>query len=740
MPITPLDERGHRWAVTTPASTYVIGVEIDAVTGEATPLQKYWGPRLSVEAARQAATASGGPATPAGARRHVSSFSTPVEVEELLPVDGGRRWGSPSLQVSFDHARSLELRLVHTRVLDEEPGAERLDVVMRDAHHPFEGVLSIRARDDTDVIERWTTVRHLPTGAARPVTIGITRLDSGSWFVPDASAYRYSGVFGAWAEEFQLQRGPLPVGETVFTSRQGITSHIANPWIMIDAGEAVEEHGEVWGLNLAWSGSWRLTTTHRPEGGVSVSAGFGHDGLRWTLGPGTELVTPPVLGLYTGGGFGAASRSWHEYARRHVMPAPDEERPVLYNSWEATEFDVTEAGQLELARRAASMGVELFVVDDGWFGDRDDDTRSLGDWWPHRKRFPDGLRALMDGIHELGMRAGLWVEPEMVNADSELYRAHPDWILRMEHRRRDEKRHQLVLNFARDDVRDWAVGWLDELVTELGLDYLKWDMNRPFTQAGWPERGAAQDRLWIDFTRNVYDAMSRLRRAHPGLRIESCSGGGGRVDLGILRHTDEFWPSDNTDALDRQTIQHGFSQVYPPGTMSAWVTDSPNISTGRAIPLRYRFHVAMAGALGIGGDLSTWSAAELSEAAELIEQYKAVRRVVQHGRLHRLAGPPGQARSAVQYVLGDDVVVLVYNPIGNAKRGPRWLRLAGLDPEASYEVVRGGDAAESAPGRLVQGSRWYGSALMGVGIRPAAWEPVGADYRSDLVALRKIGP
>ncbi|WP_101790609.1 alpha-galactosidase [Nonomuraea indica] len=736
MPITPLDEHGHRWAVTTPASTYLISVEIDPVTGEAAPQQKYWGPRLPVEAARQAVTASGGPATPEGARRHVSSFSTPGEIEELLPVDGGTRWGSPSLQVSFDDVRSLELHHAGSSVHDEGGGAERLDVVLRDACHPFEVVLSVRAREDTDVIERWTTVRHL--AGREPVAVGITRLDSGSWFVPDASAYRYSGVFGAWAEEFQLQRGPLPVGELVFTSRQGITSHQANPWIMIDAGEAVEEHGEVWGVALAWSGSWRLTTTHRPEGGVAVSAGFGHDGLRWTLEPGTELSTPPMLGLYTGGGFGAASRSWHDYTRRHVLPVTGEERPVLYNSWEATWFDVTEGGQLALARQAAAIGVELFVVDDGWFGDRDDDTRSLGDWWPHRKRFPHGLRSLMDGIRGLGMRAGLWVEPEMVNADSELYRAHPDWILRMDRRRRDEKRQQLVLNFARDDVREWAFGWLDALVTELDLDYLKWDMNRPFTQAGWPELGAAQDRLWIDFTRNVYQVMARLRQAHPGLRIESCSGGGGRVDLGILRHTDEFWPSDNTDARDRQAIQHGFSQLYPPNTMSAWVTDSPNPSTDRLMPLRYRFHVAMAGVLGIGGDLTTWSAAELAEAAELVEQYKSVRRVVQHGRLYRLAGTPGRERSAVQYVLGDDVVVLVYNPAGEAKRGPRRLRLAGLDPEARYEVVRGGDPAGAAPGRLVQGSQWYGSALMAVGIRPAAWEPVGADHRSDLVALRRV--
>ncbi|MFI7611278.1 alpha-galactosidase [Nonomuraea terrae] len=710
MPVTPLDD--HQWAITTPASTYVIAVEIDPLTGEATPRQKYWGPRLPAEAARQVAAS--------GARRHVSSFSTPAEVEELLPVDGGTRWSTPSLQVAFGHVRSLEPSFAGASVHDEGGGAQRLDLLLVDAYHPFEIVLSVRVRDDTDVIERWTTVRH-----RSDAEVTVTRLDSGNWFVPDAASYRYSGVFGAWAEELQLQRGPLPVGELVFTSRQGVTSHTANPWVMIDDGAATEEHGEVWGVALAWSGSWRLTTTHRPEGGVCVSGGFGHDGLRWTLAPGEELVSPAALGLYSAGGFGAASRSWHEYARRHVLPTAREERPVLYNSWEATTFAVTEAHQLELAKIAAGLGVELFVIDDGWFGGRDDDTTSLGDWWPHRERFPDGLRRLLDGIRDTGMRVGLWVEPECVSRDSDLYRAHPDWALHMTHRRRDEKRGQLVLNFARDDVRDWAFGRLDRLVTELDLDYLKWDMNRPFTQAGWPEREAEQDRVWIEHTRNVYRVMDLLRERHPRLRIESCSGGGGRIDFGIMRRTDEVWPSDNTDARDRQTVQHGFSQLYPAGTMSAWVTDSPNPTTRRAMPLRYRFHVAMAGVLGIGGNLPEWTSGELAEAAELIAQYKEIRPVVQHGRQYRLAGTPGQERSAVQYVLDDRVVVLVYNPLGNAKRGPRHLRLTGLDPDALYEMT--GD-----------GSRWHGSVLMSAGIRPAAWEPIGADHRSELVVFRKV--
>jgi alpha-galactosidase len=732
--VTPLDPSHTTWCLRTPGCCYVVAVETDARSGEATVLQKYWGPALSTDAARQVVGLTRGPSTPDGAGRHVTSFAEPVEIEELLPVTGGRRWGPPALEVSFGAVRSVELEFLSAKADDG-----RLDLTLADHHFPLEVVLSFQIRPDRDVIERWVTIRNTALPGSEAADLVVTRLHSGSWFLPDADHYRYTGVAGAWAEEFQLQRGALPIGALTYASRQGITGHQSNPWIMIDAGTATETQGAVFGVTLAWSGSWQLTATRRPEGGVAVAAGFGHDGLRWPLPPATELVSPPMLGLYCEGGFGAASRAWHDHTRAYVLPAGTEIRPVLYNSWEATGFTATAQGQLALARTAAALGAELFVIDDGWFARRDDATSSLGDWWPHPQRFPDGLADLFGEIRALGMRAGLWVEPESVSPDSDLYRTHPDWVLRMDHRRQDTKREQLVLNFARPEVRDWALDWLARLVAELDIDYLKWDVNRPFTQAGWPERPADQDLLWIDHTRNVYHVMDTLRARHPTLRIEACSGGGGRVDLGILRHVDQAWPSDNTDAKDRQIAQHGFSQLYPAAVMGAWVTDSPNPNTNRDVPLRYRFHVAMAGVLGIGADVGRWTADERAEARSLVDDYKRIRRTVQHGHQYRLGGVPGAERSAVQYVLDDQVAILVYNPLGNAKNGPRRLTLAGLEPDATYEVALGGSATP-APGRLTDGSRWYGSVLMSVGIRPAAWEPIGADYRSDLVVLHRVSP
>ncbi|MFG1679366.1 alpha-galactosidase [Nonomuraea sp. NPDC049269] len=698
MPLIPVPAHEHTWAALTRNTSYVFGVE----SGEDTRVvQWYWGPRLPAAALGQVTEHAPG--------WIVTGFLDPDDASELLPVDGGRRWGVPSLQVVYEG----EIRSVELGFDDAVLGENEIEVVLRDHAYGLRVGLHVRVQDDCDVVERWVSVTN---ESAAPVRL--RRLDSGSWVIPEQAGFRYTGAAGGWGRETHLQSGELPAGETTFGSRTGTTSHKANPWIML--GDATEDTGDLWTVALAWSGSWRLTTQRRPEGDVAVSAGFGHEGLTWPLGPGESLRTPSALGLHTAGGYGAASRAWHDYARKHVLPTPGEERPVLYNSWEATGFDVTEQGQLDLARRAADLGVELFVVDDGWFGARTDDTRGLGDWWPNPERFPDGLGPLFQGVHDLGLRAGLWVEPEMVNPDSDLYRKNPDWVLHYPERRRDTMRNQLVLNYARDDVREWALGWLDQLVREYGLDYLKWDMNRSFSQAGWAEGG---DLVWIEHTRGVYAIMDELRGRHPGLRIESCSGGGGRADFGMLRRTDQVWTSDNTDARDRQVIQRGFSYLYPASTMSCWVTDSPNPITHREVPLRYRFHVAMAGTLGVGGDLTRWSAAELDEARRLIADYKAVRPVIQHGTLHRLAGTPGESASAVQYTLGDQVVVLAYNPFALDKQPPRRLRLAGLDPSAVYA---GSDGS------------WHGATLMHHGLTLPTWFHSGPDYRSEMVVLRRV--
>ncbi|MFG2076161.1 alpha-galactosidase [Nonomuraea maritima] len=658
----------HRlWLLRTPATSYALRLDADD-----RPRHVHWGPPLTAE---QAAT------VPGPVCRDGSSFQT-----EGYGELEGPGFGAPSLLLRYTDGGAG----VEWRHLGHEIDGGHLAVRFADRHHPLEITLHYRVREDTDVIERWTELRH--TGDGEPIRL--ERSDSASWTLPVLPGVRVSHVVGGWSSESQLKREPLPYGETVLTNRRGTTGHQANPWLMLDAGTAGEEHGEVWSAALAWSGSWQITVQRPPSGPVALTGGFGHDGLSWRLAPGETWTTPVFAGLYGASGFGGISRAWHAYTLRHVLPHPGELRPVVYNSWEATGFDVDLDGQVRLAEQAAALGAELFVLDDGWFGARASDRAGLGDWQVNLDRFPGGLDKLIAAVHGHGMRFGLWVEPEMVNPDSDLYRRNPDWVLHMPHRTRTTLRNQLVLNFARPDVAAWAHDWLDRLVTDHEIDFLKWDFNRAFTEAGHPGHDDP-DRLWIDHVRAVYAIIDRLRADHPHLRIESCAGGGGRADLGILARTDEVWTSDNTDAVDRLGIQHGYGQLYPARTMAAWVTDSPNPLTGRLVPLRFRFHVAMAGVLGLGGNLPEWTPDELAEAAELVARYKEIRPVVQHGELYRLGDTDGPV-SAVQYVLDDQIVVLAYRVSARFGHPAEDLRLAGLNPSSRYRDTATGHVHHGA--------------------------------------------
>ncbi|MEV6841906.1 alpha-galactosidase [Actinoplanes sp. NPDC051411] len=669
----------HRrlWLLTGPSTSYAVRLAADDGVRHV-----HWGEPVTLDQAAELADRDERTPHPAA-----SSFEHGVGPEEL-PVEGGPRFGPAALRVRFaDGTRAVEWRHTGARV-----EAESLRIDLADRHYPLAVALHYRLAGD--VLERWTEVTNHGT-----TPIAVLRCDSAAWTVPAGPRHRLSHLVGAWSSEFRLQRADLPTAETVLTSRRGVTSHHANPWLAIDDGTAGEEHGEVFSAALAWSGSWRITVHRDPSGRAGFTGGFGHEGLSWTLAPGETLETPVFAGLHTRSGFGGASRSWHRYVRDEILPETRETRPVLYNSWEATGFDVDEAGQLALAARAAGLGAELFVMDDGWFGARTSERAGLGDWTPNPHRFPRGLAPLAAEVRRLGMRFGLWLEPEMVNPDSDLYRTHPDWVLHMPHRRRTEMRHQLVLNLGRPDVAAWTHQWLDALVGDLGLDFLKWDANRPFTEAGWPGH-PDPDRVHLAHTRAVYQIMDRLRADHPGLRIESCAGGGGRADLGILRRTDQVWPSDNTDAVDRIAIQHGFGQLFPARVMGAWVTDSPNVTTGRVIPLRFRFHVAMAGVLGLGGNLTAWTTEELKEAAGLVAAYKVVRPVVQHGTAYRVSG--GGTLTGVHYVLGADQVILAWCPSRPYGHTPGPLRLTAVDPQGVYRDLDTG-ATHSGAALLTSG-------------------------------------
>jgi alpha-galactosidase len=683
----------HRlWVLTGAVSSLVLHVAEDGLL-----YSPHWGAALDAEQAASLLTYPG---------PRERSFEDSRDGVLALAPSGGARFHHAGLQVRFaDGGRDLDLAFEGSEERTSPDGSAELVLRFVDRHHPLRAAAHFTVLPGCDVIERHLVLHH--TGAAGDAPIEVVRADSATWVLPPLPGYRLSQVRGQWAAETQLHRGELAYGQTVLGSRRGVSGHHANPWAMIDDGTADEDHGEVYGCALAWSGSWQLTAERTPGERVALSAGMGHPpaAVR-TLAPGDSLTTPTSAGLWTDGGFGAASRAWHAYVRTHVVPHPTELRPVLYNSWEATGFAISLDGQRALAERAAKLGVELFVMDDGWFGARTHDAAGLGDWTPNPERFPDGLSSLADHVHRLGMAFGLWVEPEMVNPDSDLYREHPEWVLHAQGRPPTEMRHQLVLDLSRPEVAAWVHATIDGLLTAHAIDFLKWDMNRPFTEV-------PSDEVWTGYVHNLYGVLDRLRRDHPGVRIENCSSGGGRVDLGMLARTDQTWISDNTDAVDRLRIQHGFGQLYPAQLMAAWVTDSPNPFTGRVTPLDYRFHVAMAGVLGIGADLAAWSDAELDHAARLVAEYKAVRPLVQHGVAYRLR-PPAPGLHAVQYLAQDGAAcaVLVHRAEQRFGRADPALPLRDLDPAGRYRDIATGTVhhgavllARGLPLRLPAGDR-----------------------------------
>lgn len=662
--------------------TYAFGVDPDGV------LQTiYWGARL----------APNDPLGPARVSPGHASFDSPGSTSPQEYAGwGGRITIEPDLKAHFaDGNRDLVLHYASHRI-----DGDALEVELRDIHLDVSVRLRYTADLATGIIGRSAHIENHTTQA-----MTVDQASAASWNLPVGDNYSLRYLTGAWAREWRLQTRAVVPGAIEIGSRRGSTGDQNNPWFAIErGGQWSEEHGEVWFGALAWSGSWHIRIDQDVLHQVRVSGGFNPFDFAYRLAPGQSLQTPVFYAGYTPDGIGAASRLMHSFEMNSVLPKRTETRlrPVLYNSWEATEFKVDEAGQEKLAEAAAKLGVERFVVDDGWFGARNSDHAGLGDWTVNRDKFPRGLAPLIDKVHGLGMSFGLWVEPEMVNPDSDLYRAHPDWALHFDGRPRSEGRNQLVLNLARKDVAEHVYNELDRLLSENDIQFLKWDYNRNWTEPGWPEVAPEeQQKVYVTFVDNLYDIIRRLRAKHPGVEIESCSGGGARVDLGIMGLTDEVWPSDNTDPSDRLSIQDGFTYAYAPGVMMAWVTGSPNWVNQRSSSLDFRFLSSMQGGLGIGANILEWTPAENTTAQHYVAEYKRIRATVQRGSLYRLLSPRDEsARSATESVSADgrQAVLFAFQRQGHEAEPYPTLRLRGLDPKTRYRYrLIHGEAAEGTP-------------------------------------------
>jgi len=515
-----------------------------------------------------------------------------------------------------------------------------------------------------------------------------TEAQTGSW--------RLVRFPGRWAQERQMKEGPLQEGTLRLESRRGISSHEMNPFAMVSRGQSDEEKGEVYGFALATSGNWLIETELFRDQTLRVNAGLNDFNFKWNLGPGKAFVSPECVMAYSASGFSGISFNLHRFIRERVIGGHWQyrPRPMLLNNWEATYFKFNHEKLMRIARAGKEAGLELFVLDDGWFSKRDDDTSSLGDWFVDKRKLPRGLRGLSDDIHGLGLKFGLWIEPEMVSPKSLLYKKHPGWCLHVPGRRRRMARSQLVLDMSRPEVRDYLFETIGKALEEARVDYVKWDMNRSLSEVGNEVlTPGKQGELYFRYLMGVYDLMDRLNRRFPKVLFEGCSGGGARFDLGILHYHPQIWASDNTDGLDRTFIQYATSFAYPPLVTGAHISSVPNHITHRSMSLKWRALVAMSGNFGVEADITKWRPSERKELADYIRLYKEIRPIVQFGDFYRLENPYQSNRASWMFVSPDQRKALVFVfQVKPPKKGEKaeGFKLKGLKAGLTYELQNGG--------------------------------------------------
>ena len=621
--------------------------------------------------------------------------------DEEYPVFGGMRYKEHCLKVNFaDGTRDIEYRYVGYTQTEET-----LLIHLKDAHYEFEFDLHYKVYEVQDLIERTVSVRNTGNDI-----IEIEKVHSGQIHLPYQDLTLTSS-HGRWLAEFQEFKQPLGQGKIVLENRRGISTHHHNPFFVLDH-QASETNGEVYFGVLKLSGNFQTIIEPRPYGGTLVQMGISSHDCVISLQPGEEFMAPSMLVGYTNSGFEAMTHAMNDFAKQHVLR--DGVRPVLYNSWEATEFDVHCDEQIALAKKAKEMGVELFVIDDGWFGQRHSDADGLGDWYVNTDKFPEGLTPLISVVKEMGMMFGIWIEPEMVNPPTQLLKDHPDWIYHFENRMNDTSRNQMVLNVTLPEVQEFIFNMIDDLLANYEIDYIKWDANRPISQTG-----ISRD-MWYRHIEAVYDIARRVKEKYPNLLLEACASGGGRVDYGMLDSFDDFWTSDNTDAYDRLTIQRTYSYVYPIKAMRAWVTDANNRST---IPLTFKFHSAMMGTLGMGCNILKFTEEEMELSRQLIEEYKEIRHIIQDGDFYRLNPITSNNYQVYEYANEDEAVLFVFLPQTQISRLGACIKMRGLDADARYEFNLSDDLIIKS-----------GSYLMNHGIQVK----LSGDYASTIIKFKKI--
>ena len=622
-------------------------------------------------------------------------------VPQEYPSYGNPDLRSPAIQIKLSNGTTVtdfrydshkifkgknKLQGLPATYVENDIEAETLEITLNDSLANLKLILSYTVFEEYDAITRNVKVINDSNEEIDILRVLSANVDF------NHSEFDFIQLSGAWARERHIVRTPLRSGGQCVESRRGASSHAQNPFMALVSHEANEDVGDVYGFNLIYSGNFLANVEVDMHNNSRAQIGINPFDFTWNLESKQEFQTPEVVMVYSPNGLTGMSHIYHDLYRERLARGSyrDKERPILINNWEATYFDFDNEKIKEIAKEASDLGIELFVLDDGWFGERNSDDSSLGDWFVNENKIKCGLNSLVKDINDLGMKFGLWFEPEMISPNSNLYREHPDWCIHIENRTRSLARKQLVLDLSRDEVCDAVIKMITDVLKSAPISYVKWDMNRNITELGspaWPPK--KQKELAHRYMLGLYKILENITSNFPDILFESCSGGGGRFDGGMLYYMPQTWTSDDTDAIERLKIQEGTSLVYPSISMGSHVSAVPNHQVNRITPLSTRGIVAMAGSFGYELDVTKMTDIEKEEVKKQIELYKSIRKVVQFGDLYRLKSP-FKSNEVSWMTLSKDkefAIVSYVKQYSEVNKIPGRLKLKALDENSLYEII-----------------------------------------------------
>ena len=677
----------------TEKSTYVMGVSPEGFLGHI-----YYGDRLFMEADNYLLRMEEPPYTPSVNKREKSAFLDFFPME--YPTGGIGDYRESCLNIR-NAAGNMGCELHYTgheiykgkkglkglpASFATEDEAETLEITLKDADLDLEVVLSYTAFEKENVITRSVRVQNQGKEDLRIEKILSACLDM------DNENFSMLSLHGTWARERHIQTGELHYGKQVISSARGESSHQEHPFIALVTNGTEQENGKVYAMHFVYSGNFMAETELCQFDNLRMTMGINPEEFSWLLTPGEEFQAPEVVIVYSGNGLGAMTRSYHDFYRNHLIRSKFkyEKRPILINNWEATYFDFNTDKLLDIAREAKKCGIEMLVMDDGWFGKRNSDNCSLGDWKVNEEKITGGLKHLVDEVNKIGLQFGIWFEPEMISPDSDLYRAHPDWAIQIQGREATQSRNQYVLDFFRPEVRDYAYECVASVLRSANIAYVKWDMNRQLSDLGssyLPKE--RQQELFHRYVLGVYELQERLVTEFPDLLLENCSGGGARFDPGMLYYSPQIWCSDNTDAVERLMIQEGSALIYPLSVIGAHVSDCPNHSVGRVTPFETRGHVALAGTFGYELDITKIPEEDRALIPEQTATYNKYRHLIQQGEYYRIASYRENHKYDCWALSSQDkkeVLVTYVQVLGVPNSHSRKVFLRGFDPKVTYRL------------------------------------------------------